>query len=158
MNNSLDRSLSNFQIDLLGDDTLLSAFENFWKHTWKPFFTTSRKVSCDAPFTSSDYTKQWPCKCFSLMRTDKSHTELILKLDGRGRREVKVSDHYWSCHEFEPSTTKDPPCGGVMHVKSVDSSNVLPLVVKRGGMLAQVSSTSLDHGSNLRGPSPKSLV
>ncbi|GFV72782.1 hypothetical protein TNCV_1232961 [Trichonephila clavipes] len=25
------------------------------------------------------------------------------------------------CHEFEPSTTKDPPCRAAMHVKSVES-------------------------------------
>ncbi|GFV62577.1 uncharacterized protein TNCV_4392651 [Trichonephila clavipes] len=31
-------------------------------------------------------------------------------------------------------------------------------VVVRRGMPAQVSSTSLDHGSKLRGPSPKALV
>ncbi|GFV59773.1 transposable element Tcb1 transposase [Trichonephila clavipes] len=31
-------------------------------------------------------------------------------------------------HEFVPSTTKDPPCRGEMHVKSVESLNVLPLV------------------------------
>ncbi|GFX04205.1 uncharacterized protein TNCV_3973541 [Trichonephila clavipes] len=31
-------------------------------------------------------------------------------------------------------------------------------VVKRKGVLAKVSSTSLDHGSKLRGPSPKSLM
>ncbi|GFW91575.1 uncharacterized protein TNCV_4499951 [Trichonephila clavipes] len=36
---------------------------------------------------------------------------------------------YWlACHEFELSTTKDPPCRAAMHVKSVDSSNVLPLL------------------------------
>ncbi|GFT47891.1 hypothetical protein TNCV_902801 [Trichonephila clavipes] len=29
------------------------------------------------------------------------------------------------CHEFERSTIKDPPCRGEMHVKSVESSNVL---------------------------------
>ncbi|GFS56416.1 transposable element Tc1 transposase [Trichonephila clavipes] len=40
---------------------------------------------------------------------------------------VKVSDRGWPCHEFEPSTTKDPPCSGAMHVKSAMSSNVLPL-------------------------------
>ncbi|GFX95321.1 hypothetical protein TNCV_849111 [Trichonephila clavipes] len=42
---------------------------------------------------------------------------------------------YQRCHEFVPSTTKDPPCRGEMHVKSVKSSNVLLLsggVVKRG--------------------------
>ncbi|GFU07211.1 uncharacterized protein TNCV_4946821 [Trichonephila clavipes] len=31
------------------------------------------------------------------------------------------------CHEFEPSTTKDQPCRAAMHVKSVESGNVLPL-------------------------------
>ncbi|GFX92043.1 hypothetical protein TNCV_5005071 [Trichonephila clavipes] len=31
------------------------------------------------------------------------------------------------CHEFEPSTTKDPPCRAAMHVKSVESSNALLL-------------------------------
>ncbi|GFY19341.1 hypothetical protein TNCV_4127281 [Trichonephila clavipes] len=48
-----------------------------------------------------------------------------------------------------------------MHVKSVESSNVLPLVwcdTYERGMPAQVSSTSLDHGSKLCGPSPKALV
>ncbi|GFV76345.1 histone-lysine N-methyltransferase SETMAR [Trichonephila clavipes] len=33
-----------------------------------------------------------------------------------------------ACHEFEPSTTQDPPRRGAMHVKSVESSNVLPVV------------------------------
>ncbi|GFY05391.1 uncharacterized protein TNCV_960871 [Trichonephila clavipes] len=32
-----------------------------------------------------------------------------------------------ACHEFESSTTRDPPCRGAMHVKSVESSNVLRL-------------------------------
>ncbi|GFV19030.1 hypothetical protein TNCV_4759151 [Trichonephila clavipes] len=31
-----------------------------------------------------------------------------------------------ACHEFEPSTTKDPPYRGVMYFKSVESLNVLP--------------------------------
>ncbi|GFY03277.1 hypothetical protein TNCV_1172371 [Trichonephila clavipes] len=45
-----------------------------------------------------------------------------------------------------------------MHVKSFESSNVYRwcgVVVERG-VPAQVSSSSLDHGSKLRGPSPKS--
>ncbi|GFU69904.1 hypothetical protein TNCV_2470071 [Trichonephila clavipes] len=61
---------------------------------------------------------------------------------------------------FEPSTTKDPPCRAAMHVKSVEaetSSRWCGVVVRRG-VPAQVSSTSLDHGSKLRGPSPKALV
>ncbi|GFV67865.1 uncharacterized protein TNCV_926311 [Trichonephila clavipes] len=31
-----------------------------------------------------------------------------------------------ACHKLEPSTAKDPPCRGAMHVKSVESSNVPP--------------------------------
>ncbi|GFW11431.1 hypothetical protein TNCV_3809501 [Trichonephila clavipes] len=33
----------------------------------------------------------------------------------------KVSDRGLPGHEFDPSTTKDPPCRAVMHVKSVES-------------------------------------
>ncbi|GFV90142.1 transposable element Tcb1 transposase [Trichonephila clavipes] len=60
---------------------------------------------------------------------------IAISPSGRGSRVVKVSDRCWSCYEFEPSTTKDPQCRGAMHVKSVESSNVLPLllvVVRRG--------------------------
>ncbi|GFV42200.1 hypothetical protein TNCV_3164311 [Trichonephila clavipes] len=46
---------------------------------------------------------------------------------GSESRVVKVLDRGWPCHEFEPSTTKDPPCRAVVHVKSVESSNALPL-------------------------------
>ncbi|GFT89094.1 hypothetical protein TNCV_3085011 [Trichonephila clavipes] len=66
-----------------------------------------------------------------------------------------------ACPKFKPSTSKDPPCRGAMHVKSFESSNVLPLVwcgSQERGMLAQASSLSIDHGSKLRGPSPKTLV
>ncbi|GFV66813.1 hypothetical protein TNCV_1780301 [Trichonephila clavipes] len=47
---------------------------------------------------------------------------------GRGSRVVYVSDRGLPCHEFEPSTTEDPPCRAAMHVKSVKSRIVLPLV------------------------------
>ncbi|GFV34980.1 hypothetical protein TNCV_2098081 [Trichonephila clavipes] len=40
---------------------------------------------------------------------------------GRGSRVVQVSDRGLPGHEFEPSTTKDPPCRAAMHVKSVES-------------------------------------
>ncbi|GFV84719.1 hypothetical protein TNCV_4297011 [Trichonephila clavipes] len=41
---------------------------------------------------------------------------------GRGSRVVKVSDRGWPCHEFEPSTTKDPPCRvRAMGVASIDA-------------------------------------
>ncbi|GFX06926.1 hypothetical protein TNCV_1202411 [Trichonephila clavipes] len=43
-----------------------------------------------------------------------------------------VSDRGLPCHEFEPSTTKDPPCRAAMHVKSVESFPV-GVVVRREG-------------------------
>ncbi|GFS79949.1 uncharacterized protein TNCV_750911 [Trichonephila clavipes] len=38
------------------------------------------------------------------------------------------------------------------------SSRWCGVAVRRGGVPAQVSSSSLDHGSKSRGPSPKALV
>ncbi|GFS73427.1 uncharacterized protein TNCV_1101531 [Trichonephila clavipes] len=47
---------------------------------------------------------------------------------GRGSLVVKVTDSWQVYHEFKTSTTEDPPCREAMHVKSVESSSVLPLV------------------------------
>ncbi|GFX33289.1 hypothetical protein TNCV_1796621 [Trichonephila clavipes] len=61
-------------------------------------------------------------------------------------------DSWLACHEFESSTTEDSLCRGAMFVKSVESSNVHPLVWcgRLGvGVLAQVSSSSLAHGSKM---------
>ncbi|GFV86010.1 hypothetical protein TNCV_203901 [Trichonephila clavipes] len=69
-----------------------------------------------------------------------------------------VSNRGWSCHDFEPSITKDPPCGAAIcrELKRPPNGVVWEL---GDGVPAQVSSsTSLDHGSTLRGPSPKALV
>ncbi|GFW60774.1 hypothetical protein TNCV_571191 [Trichonephila clavipes] len=33
-------------------------------------------------------------------------------MSGRGNLVVKVTDLLLECHEFEPSTTEDPPCRG----------------------------------------------
>ncbi|GFV30275.1 uncharacterized protein TNCV_97501 [Trichonephila clavipes] len=49
-----------------------------------------------------------------------------------------------ACQEFEPSTTKDPPYRGVMHVKSVEISNILPLE-----NLGRIS-TELVYGKTVR--------
>ncbi|GFX17068.1 hypothetical protein TNCV_4265941 [Trichonephila clavipes] len=62
-----------------------------------------------------------------------------------------------------------PSGQGIDHGRHVMSSSPVPLKTRRigqrctlnlsrGGVLAQVSSTSFDHGSKLRGPSPKALV
>ncbi|GFT40608.1 uncharacterized protein TNCV_3007841 [Trichonephila clavipes] len=51
---------------------------------------------------------------------------------------LKASDRGWLCHEFEPSTTKDPPCRAAMHAKSVESetsSRWCGVVVRRGCQL-----------------------
>ncbi|GFV28006.1 uncharacterized transposon-derived protein F52C9.6 [Trichonephila clavipes] len=34
---------------------------------------------------------------------------------------VKVTDSWSACHGLEPSTAKDPPCRGAMHVKYVET-------------------------------------
>ncbi|GFU78266.1 hypothetical protein TNCV_5008431 [Trichonephila clavipes] len=38
-----------------------------------------------------------------------------------------VTNSWQACNEFESSTTEDPLCRRVMHKKSVESSNALPL-------------------------------
>ncbi|GFX86213.1 uncharacterized protein TNCV_2560951 [Trichonephila clavipes] len=70
---------------------------------------------------------------------------------------VKVMDSWSACLEFKPNTTEDSSCKGTMHVKSVEAQKRwVGLEVNRGG-LAQASSSSLEHGSKLRGPSPEAL-
>ncbi|GFS63080.1 hypothetical protein TNCV_3743311 [Trichonephila clavipes] len=44
-----------------------------------------------------------------------------------------VSDRGLSCHEFESSTIKDPPCRAAMHVKYVEKRPPIGVVVRRGG-------------------------
>ncbi|GFW42183.1 hypothetical protein TNCV_1206391 [Trichonephila clavipes] len=71
---------------------------------------------------------------------------------------VKVTDSWPVCHEFEPGTIEDPPCR-----RGRCTLNMLRLKRPSGGVMwklgegvpAQVSS-SLDHCSKLRSPSPKS--
>ncbi|GFW15464.1 hypothetical protein TNCV_4656041 [Trichonephila clavipes] len=48
--------------------------------------------------------------------------------DGRGSLMVKVSDGGWLVTNSSPVPLKDPPCRRAMQVKSVESSNVFPLV------------------------------
>ncbi|GFT17416.1 hypothetical protein TNCV_4806801 [Trichonephila clavipes] len=51
-----------------------------------------------------------------------------IALGGHGSQVIKITDSWLMCHEFEPSTTEDPPYRGTMHVKSVESSNILLLM------------------------------
>ncbi|GFX30498.1 hypothetical protein TNCV_3461491 [Trichonephila clavipes] len=79
---------------------------------------------------------------------------------GRSNLVVKVKDSWPACHEFETSTAKDPPCWGGVHAKSVEvqtSTRWCGVEVRRGGMPALVSPSSLDYGSKLRGLSLKAL-
>ncbi|GFW02174.1 paired amphipathic helix protein Sin3a [Trichonephila clavipes] len=48
--------------------------------------------------------------------------------EGRSSLVVKVMDLELACHELKPSTTENPLCSRAMYIKSVKSSNVLPLV------------------------------
>ncbi|GFT56304.1 hypothetical protein TNCV_2468131 [Trichonephila clavipes] len=62
-----------------------------------------------------------------------------------------------ACHEFEPSTTKKTCRGRVgqrctLNLSRAETSSRRCGVVVRRGVPAQVSSTSLDHGSKLRSP------
>ncbi|PRD35560.1 UNVERIFIED_CONTAM: hypothetical protein NCL1_11237 [Trichonephila clavipes] len=53
-----------------------------------------------------------------------------------------------SCHEFEPSTTKAPPCRSrcTLNQSRAQMSSRWCGGVARRGVPAQVSSSSLDHG------------
>ncbi|GFU33361.1 uncharacterized protein TNCV_4362011 [Trichonephila clavipes] len=62
---------------------------------------------------------------------------LLSELGGRGSRVVWISDRGLPGHEFDPSTTKDPPCRAAMH----NSRSV-----KGGAFLSQ--STCVNGGSN----------
>ncbi|GFV74327.1 hypothetical protein TNCV_5127701 [Trichonephila clavipes] len=69
-------------------------------------------------------------------------------------------DSWPTCHEFKPSTAEDPPYRGTMHVKSIEAQTYSlwsSVEVRRKRVPAQVSSSSLDLGLKLRGPSPKAL-
>ncbi|GFX34803.1 hypothetical protein TNCV_2327431 [Trichonephila clavipes] len=72
---------------------------------------------------------------------------------------VKVSGHGKYVMSLSPVP---PPCREEMHAKlnlsRAETSSRWCGVVVRRGMRAQVSFTSLDHGSKLRGPLPKALV
>ncbi|GFU78512.1 hypothetical protein TNCV_2301241 [Trichonephila clavipes] len=92
-----------------------------------------------------------------LCRLDK-----VFKSNGIVNLAVKVTDSWAACHEFK---TKVVPLKshrvGAMHIKFVEahtSSRLNGVEAKRGRKFpAQVVSSSLDHGSELRGPSPKAL-
>ncbi|GFT71719.1 uncharacterized protein TNCV_1081841 [Trichonephila clavipes] len=80
---------------------------------------------------------------------------------GCGSPVVKVSNHGRHVMSSIPVPLKTRRVGQRCTLnlsRAETSSRWCGVVVRRGGVPAQVSSTSLDHGSKLRGPSPKALV
>ncbi|GFS79528.1 uncharacterized protein TNCV_2370411 [Trichonephila clavipes] len=77
-----------------------------------------------------------------------------------GGQVVKASDRWWRVVSSSPVLLKTRRVGerGTLNLSRAQTSFHWCGVVVRRGVLAQVSSTSLDHGSKLRGPSPKALV
>ncbi|GFW97510.1 hypothetical protein TNCV_4991851 [Trichonephila clavipes] len=80
---------------------------------------------------------QWPARAIGLATRglehhaegeNTKHLYSAAHSGGRNSPVAKVSDGGRLAYEFESNATKDPPCRGVMHVKSVESSNVLLLV------------------------------
>ncbi|GFT68600.1 uncharacterized protein TNCV_1841901 [Trichonephila clavipes] len=80
---------------------------------------------------------------------------------GCGSPVVRVSDHGRYVMSSSPVPLKTRRVGQRCTLnlsRAETSSRWCGVVVRRGGVPAQVSSTSLDHGSKLRGPLPKTLV
>ncbi|GFY01196.1 uncharacterized protein TNCV_5076631 [Trichonephila clavipes] len=81
--------------------------------------------------------------------------------EGCGSPVVKASNHGRHVMRSIPVPLKTRRVGQRCTLnlsRAETSSRWCGVVVRRGGVPAQVSSTSLDHGSKLRGPSPKALV
>ncbi|GFU99216.1 uncharacterized protein TNCV_2963091, partial [Trichonephila clavipes] len=73
---------------------------------------------------------------------------------------VRVSDHGRYVISSSPVPLKTLRVGQrcTLNLSRAETFSPWCGVVVRRGCAAQVSSTSLDHGSKLRGPSPKALV
>ncbi|GFV97867.1 hypothetical protein TNCV_2021821 [Trichonephila clavipes] len=93
-------------------------------------------------------------------RTTPKLTSPSTNFHGHGSLVVKVTNSWSAFNEFELSAAGDTPWRGTMHIKSLESLKVPPVGVVWylvEGLPAQVSSTTLDHGSKLRCSSPKAF-
>ncbi|GFV54321.1 uncharacterized protein TNCV_4365961 [Trichonephila clavipes] len=83
-----------------------------------------------------------------------------ISIKGCGSPVVKVSNHGRHVMSLIPVPLKTRRVGQrcTLNLSRAETSSRWCGVVVREGVPAQVSSTSLDHGSKLRGPSPKALV
>ncbi|GFV39833.1 uncharacterized protein TNCV_4144701 [Trichonephila clavipes] len=82
-----------------------------------------------------------PSKLGTHLSTHCSRDERIA--EGRSSQVVQVSDLGWPCHEFEPSTTKDPTRVGqrctLNRSRAETSSHWCGVVVRRGGASSDVT-------------------
>ncbi|GFT37017.1 uncharacterized protein TNCV_175361 [Trichonephila clavipes] len=95
-----------------------------------PAVETETFISNIIASTSQD-TKQT-----SKSRKKRRPKRILKEESGRGSRVVLASDRGWLCHEFEPSTTKDPRVGQRCTLnlsRSETSSRWCGVVVRRGG-------------------------
>ncbi|GFY14555.1 hypothetical protein TNCV_4827591 [Trichonephila clavipes] len=80
----------------------------------------------------------------------KGHRALPMKIRSYGSLVFKVTDSWLTCHKLEPGTTEDSSCKGgqcMLNVSRLKRPSV-GVVWKLGeGVPTQVSSSSLDHGS-----------
>ncbi|GFW51721.1 uncharacterized protein TNCV_1186531 [Trichonephila clavipes] len=85
---------------------------------------------------------------------------LLQLLEGCGSPVVKVSNLGRHVLSSSPVPLKTRRVGQrcTLNLSRTETSSRWCGVVARRGGCQLVSSTSLDHGSNLRGPSPKALV
>ncbi|GFW66736.1 uncharacterized protein TNCV_1371681 [Trichonephila clavipes] len=80
---------------------------------------------------------------------------------GHGSLMVKVPDRGWRVTSSSRVPLKAHRVGELCTLnlsRAQMSSRWSGVVVRRGGVEAQVTTSSLDHGSKLRSPSPKALV
>ncbi|GFX29749.1 uncharacterized protein TNCV_2750831 [Trichonephila clavipes] len=81
----------------------------------------------------------------------RSHGSLVVKVSDRGWHVMSSSRVPLKTHRVGKRCTLNL-------LRAQTSSRWCGVVVKRGGVPAQVTSSSLDHGSKLRGSLPKAIV
>ncbi|GFU50145.1 uncharacterized protein TNCV_640571 [Trichonephila clavipes] len=84
----------------------------------------------------------------------------LMMFRGCGSTVVKIPYHVRHVMSSSPVPLKIRRVGQrcTLNLSRAETSSRWCGVVVRRGVSAQVSSTSLDHGSKLRGPSPKAFV
>ncbi|GFV21354.1 uncharacterized protein TNCV_2371111 [Trichonephila clavipes] len=81
----------------------------------------------------------------------RDHGSLVVKVSDRGWRVMSSSRVPLKTHRVGERCTLNLP-------RAQMSSRWCGVVIRRGGVPAQVTSSSLDHGSKLQSPLPKSLM